>query len=285
MMPAVVHALVSYPVKGCAGVAVPRTTVTPLGVEHDRTFMVVSQDDVFRSQRRYPVMATIRPRVRDGGARLELSAPEVEDFVLDVAFEWPRRVVSVWKYTGDGVDQGDAAAEWFSTVIGAACRLVRVPPEHERISAGETPGKVGFADGHALLVTSLASLDELNARILDRGGVPVPMDRFRPNLVVSGCEPHREDRVRRMLAGGVELGYAKVCVRCAVPMIDQETGAKAGPEPVRTLATYRRAPEGGVTFGMKAAVLQPGDVSVGAPIDVLIWAKAAASGAGDVPSV
>jgi uncharacterized protein YcbX len=268
-----VHSLISYPVKGCAGVRVERTSVTPLGVEHDRTFVVVGQDDVFRSQRRNPVMAAIRPQVREDGARLRLSAPGVEDVVLDVVLDQPRRrVVSVWKYTGEAIDQGDTAAGWFSTVLGAPCRLVRVPPEHARVSTGETPGKVGFADGQALLVTSLASLDELNSRILDRGGDPVPMDRFRPNLVVSGWqEPHSEDRVRRMVAGRVELGYAKVCVRCMVPMIDQETGAKVGPEPVRTLATYRRALEGGVTFGMKAAVLDTGDVSVGDPVEVLRW--------------
>ncbi len=104
-------------------------------------------------------------------------------------------------------------------------RLVRTPPDQHRATTGETAGLVGFADGNALLVISLSSLDGLNERILERGGEPVPMNRFRPNVVVSGWpEPHTEDRVRRAVIGDVELGYAKDCVRCAVPMVDQETG-------------------------------------------------------------
>ena len=84
---------------------------------------------------------------------------------------------------------------------------------------------------------SLSSLDGLNERILERGGEPLPMDRFRPNVVVSGWpEPHTEDRVRRAVIGDVELAYAKDCVRCSVTMVDQETGLRAGPEPIRSLA-------------------------------------------------
>jgi uncharacterized protein YcbX len=122
-------------------------------------------------------------------------------------------------------------------------------------------------------MVSLSSLDGLNSRILERGGTPVPMNRFRPNIVVSGWpEPHTEDRVRRAAIGDVELTYARDCVRCAVPMVDQETGLRDGPEPTRTLATYRRDPNGGVTFGMKAAVVGTGTLAVGDKIDVLEWA-------------
>jgi uncharacterized protein YcbX len=142
------------------------------------------------------------------------------------------------------------------------------------VSGGETEGLVGFADAHALLVTSLASLDGLNERILAKGAEAVPMARFRPNIVIGGWpEPHTEDQVRRMTIGDVELGYAKECVRCAVPMVDQDTGRRAGPEPIRSLAQYRRHPDGGVTFGMKAVVLRPGAVSVGDAVTVQRWAE------------
>ncbi|RZQ65468.1 MOSC domain-containing protein [Amycolatopsis suaedae] len=262
-----------YPVKGCAGTPVTSAEVTPAGLRHDRTFMAVGADGSFRSQRRYPVMATIRPRILDDGARLELAAPGVETLVLDVRRDGPRHEGSTFTWQGKGVHQGPEAADWVSTVLGEPSVLVGVAPDHERVTAGLTPGTAVFADAHALLVTSESSLDALNERIASAGGEPVPMARFRPNIVVSGwAEPHTEDRVRAMSAGSVGIGYAKDAVRCVVITIDQETGEKRGPEPTRTLAGYRRSPDGGVTFGMKGAVTRPGTLSVGDEITVADWA-------------
>jgi uncharacterized protein YcbX len=269
-----VSALVSYPIKGCAGTPVRTAVITPTGLRNDRAWMVVDGDGVFRSQRNEPRLAVVRPTVLDG--QLRVSAPGVEDLVLDVAPDGPRRPVRVHAWDGVGADQGDVAAEWFSEVLGEPSRLVGLPPGHHRPSRGEHEGLTGFADAHALLVTSLASLDDLNERILATGAEPVPMNRFRPNIVISGWpQPHTEDQVRRMAIGDAEIGYAQVCVRCAVPMVDQDTGRRAGPEPIRSLARYRRHPDGGVTFGMKAAVLRPGAVTVGDEVSVQRWAEAA----------
>ncbi|SHE54319.1 MOSC domain-containing protein [Streptoalloteichus hindustanus] len=270
-----VHALAYYPVKGCAGTAVDRAEVTARGLRHDREFMLVAADTGrFLSQRQLPAMATVQPRVLDDGATLVLGAPGVEDLKVPVAEDGPRRDVTVFSFTGPGVDQGDDAAAWFGAVLGVDCRLVRVPPDHARVSSGETGGTAGFADGHALLVTSLASLAELNRRLAERGVAALPMNRFRPNVVLAGWdEPHAEDDVRSALVGEVEIGYEKRCKRCVVPTVDQETGRRAGPEPTRTLATYRRdADEGGVLFGMKAAVVRPGTISVGDAFTVHRWA-------------
>ncbi|AHI01927.1 MOSC N-terminal beta barrel domain-containing protein [Kutzneria viridogrisea] len=269
-----VSALVSYPVKGCAGTPLDTAAVWDIGLQHDRTFMVVDAEGRFRSQRNDPNMARIRPTVLDGGARLELSAAGVEDLVVEVRPLAPRRRVLVQRTEVTAADQGDEAAEWFSAVLGNPSRLVTVAPEHERVSAGEYEGTAAFADAHALLIASEASLDELNSRILARGAAPVPMDRFRPNIVLTGWpEPHTEDRARRLSIGTAEFGYAKLCVRCTVPMVDQDTGRRAGPEPIRTLADYRRDPGGGVTFGMKAAVLRTGSLSVGDEVCVDRWAE------------
>jgi hypothetical protein len=267
-----VHALVKYPIKGCAGVSVRSSGITTRGLAHDREFMLVEEDGHFLSQRKQPAMAVLRPSVSDDGARLVVSADGLPDLVHDVREDGPRLGVSVHTWLGEGVDQGDDAAAWFSRALGGDYRLVRIPPDLERRSSGEVEGRVGFADGHAVLVSSLSSLDCLNERIVERGAEAVPMNRFRPNVIVSGWpEPHTEDRVRRMTIGSTEFGFAKVCVRCAVPMVDQETGEKAGPEPIRSLASYRRHPDGGVTFGMKAAVLRPGQVTVGDEVDVHDW--------------
>lgn len=263
-----VHSLFIYPVKGCAAVELDASAVTATGLAHDREFMLVDEDGGFLSQRKARGMAVLRPRVFDAGARLAVSAPGQPELVHETRVDGPRRPVTVHLWQGEGCDQGDEAAEWFSRAMGRPCRLVRVPPDLER--QREDEGLVGFADGHAVLVTSLSSLDGLNLRIVERGGEAVPMNRFRPNVVVAGWpEPHTEDQVRRMAVGSAELGYARICVRCAVPTVDQETGLKAGHEPTRTLADYRRAEDGsGVTFGMKAKVLRTGDLAVGDKIDV-----------------
>jgi uncharacterized protein YcbX len=272
---ATVSALTYYPVKGCAGVAVSSARCTPTGIVHDRSFMVVdAEDGTFLSQRRTPAMAVIRPTVRADGARLMLAAPDTDEAEIDVSFDGDRREVSLFgKWFGVGVDQGDTVAKWFSSVLDRPCRLVRVAPGHDRDGWGEHPGKVGFADAHAVLVTAESSLAELNRRIRERGAMPVPMNRFRPNVVVTGWpDPFTEDRVRLLRVGTVELGYATRAVRCQVPTVDQETGRKSGPEPTRTLADFRRERElGGVSFGVKAAVLTPGDIAVGDEITVHRW--------------
>ena len=272
----VVDALAYYPVKGCAGIAVAAAEVGVTGLSHDRSFMVVDAvDGSFRSRRRIAAMAPIHARVLDDGARLALAAPGVPELVVMVDPEAPRRAVSMFdRPIGEGVDQGDEAAEWFSDVLAAKSRLVRVPPDFDRDGWGETPGKVGFADAHALLVTSVASLADLNRRIEARAAVPVGMERFRPNIVLAGCAaPYDEDRMRRMTAGDTDLAYAVRAMRCSVPLVDQHTGRRAGPEPIRTLAGYRREPAYGnrVSFGRKAAVLRPGHVAVGDPVHVTAW--------------
>jgi uncharacterized protein YcbX len=275
-----VQKLTYYPVKGCAGTGAESVRVDATGLEHDRTFMVVDAvDGAFRSQRKLPAMAAVRPAIVDGGRALRLSADGVESLVVAVDPEGERRPVSLFDQpVGHGVDQGTDAAEWFSEVLGEKLRLVRVPDGFDRDGWGETAGKVAFADAHAVLVLSRASLDGLNARIEAAGGEPVPMDRFRANIVLDGCaRPHDEDLMRRIRFAGadadpgtqavrpVELAHSVRAMRCAVPLVDQRTGLRAGPEPVRTLATYRREPvyDNKVSFGAKAAVVRGGTLAVG----------------------
>jgi uncharacterized protein YcbX len=259
---ATVDALTLYPIKGCAGVVVERAAVTPTGLPHDRLFAVVGPDGSMVWQGEAPRLAVIRGRLHED-AKLELSAPGAGELVLDVAADGEARPVDVEKWPGSGIDQGDDAAGWLSDVLGKQVRLVREPARASRARDG--------ADQTALLVLSLSSLDALNARIAARGAAPVPMDRFRPNIVISGWpEPHTEDRAGRMTIGGAEIGFGELAIRCAVTLVDQTTGVRVGPEPLRTLADYRREPDG-VSFGLKAAVLTPGDIAVGDEVTVTEW--------------
>jgi uncharacterized protein YcbX len=271
-----VSQLTYYPVKGLGGISVDSAEVTETGLRHDRSLMLVDPSDgSFLSQRVLPEMAAVRTSLYDDGARLVLSADGYDDAEVEVVPDGPRRDVSLFgKWFGTGVEQGDAIAKWCTAVLGRPAALVRVPPDHDRPGSGLYPGKVGFGDGHAILITSPASLDGLNQRILERGAEPVPMNRFRPNVVISGwSEPHTEDRVKLARVGAVELGHSTRAIRCAVPTVDQVTGRRSGPEPTRSLASYRREPDygGGVSFGAKFAVLMTGRISIGDEVVVHEW--------------
>ncbi|MFI6140565.1 MOSC domain-containing protein [Streptomyces griseus] len=289
--------LLTYPVKGCAGTSLDSAYLTPAGLAHDRSFMVVSVDGVYRTQRRDPRLALVRPTISADGGRLTLASAERgsgdgvrgggDGLDLDVVTSAPRRDVDLFGATFRGIDQGEAAAAWLSDFLGAPSRLVRVPPEHDRRTDGLTPGTSGYADSSAVHLLSRASLGNLHARMAERGAPPLAMDRFRPNIVVDSspegshgedwaAEPHAEDRIRRMTIGAADLGYTKLAVRCAVTLVDQEAGARGGPEPLRTLAGYRRAPGGGVVFGAKFSVVRPGKLSVGDEVDVAEWGDAEA---------
>ena len=269
-----VIALTYYPVKSCAGVTVSEAMAAPAGLAHDRSFMVIDESGVFRSQRRDPRMALIRPDVSADGGKLTLNAPGTESVRIDVDRTTARRDVTLFSNPHKGIDQGDEVAGWLSEVLGAPSRLVRVPPEHDRVSTGETPGTSGYSDNAAILLIATSSLDLLNVRIAESGGEPVPMDRFRPNIVVRGWdEPHTEDKIRQVGIGGAEMGYAKLDLRCAVTTVDQQLGVKMGPEPLRSLAGYRRV-HGGVAFGTTFAVTRPGRVAVGDVVTVGKWGEA-----------
>ncbi|MBH5335038.1 MOSC N-terminal beta barrel domain-containing protein [Streptomyces pactum] len=269
---ATVVELLTYPIKGCAGVPLTEAVLTEAGIAHDRSFMVVDGDGVFRSQRGTPRLAVIRPLVGADGDRLTLRAPGTAELTVPIDRESVRRDVTLFGDPYRGIDQGQDAADWLSAVLGVPSRLVRVPPEHDRRTDGLTPGTSGYADSSAVHVISRASLDDVNRRITAAGREPLPMDRFRPNIVLDGwTEPYREDLVRRMGIGETELGYTKLAIRCAVTLVDQDRGTRAGPEPLRTLAGYRRAARGGVAFGAKFAVLRTGGLAVGDEVRVTTW--------------
>jgi hypothetical protein len=229
---------------------------------------------VFRSQRRDPRLAVIQPHVSADHTQLTLRAPDIEPLTIDVDTESPRRDVLMFDKPFRAIDQGEQAADWLSTVLGAPSRLTRVPPEHARVTDGLVPGTSAFPDSCAIHLTSQAALRTLNERIGQRGATELPMNRFRPNIVVDGwAEPDQEDEIRRITVGSAELAYAKLAIRCAVTLVDQHAGRRTGPEPLRTLADYRRAREGGVSFGIKLAVLRPGKCSVGDEVQVTTWGE------------
>jgi len=258
-----------YPVKGLKGIPLERSLCTDRGLEYDRRFMVVDRDGRFMSQREHPRMATIWTEMADGALRL--AAPEVGEVEVDLQ---PRGVaglkVQVWRSSVDAVPASKAADAWLSDYLRAPCRLVFMPESTHRLSNPDFAGpdkRVSFADGYAYLVTNEASLADLNARIEAKGGDAVPMNRFRPNIVVAGASAYEEDRWREVRTGEAMLKVAKPCGRCEVTTTDQSTGERRGPEPLATLVEYRDGRDFGLMFGMNFVTGREGAIRVGDAVD------------------
>ncbi|HYC36679.1 MAG TPA: MOSC N-terminal beta barrel domain-containing protein [Usitatibacter sp.] len=266
-----VSALNVYPVKGLKGISVTEARATERGLEHDRRWMVVDGEGDFLSQREHPRMATIWTEIDDG--RLVLSAPDRDavEVPIDPTLRATRRV-RVWSSVVDAAAVPGPASAWLSDYLGIDCALVYMPEETERESRPEFAGEgrlVGFADAFAYLLLGEASLADLNARLLAKGHKPLPMNRFRPNLVVSGGAAYAEDTWGDVQVGDALLRTAKACGRCQVTTTDQATGEVRGPEPLATLSSYRNHPEYGPLFGMNLVTLQAGTVRVGDIVDPL----------------
>lgn len=263
MTTATIAALNVYPVKACRGIALERAAVTvrglATGTAGDREWMVVDANGRFVSQREQPRLALVG--VASDARGLALSAPAMP--TLEVAepdaARAPRRNVVVWQSTVAAIDAGDRAAQWLCAYLEMPARLVRFAPEHVRACNPQFVGASGahtaFADGYPALVIGEASLDDLNARLVANGHRALPMNRFRPNVVIAGLEPFDEDHIDTIAIDGVTLKLVKPCVRCRVTTTDQQSAA-VGDEPLMTLATYRMDERyDGVTFGMNAIVV------------------------------
>jgi len=253
-----------YPVKALGGISLAQSLVTPRGLQHDRRFMVVDANDAFLTQRDHPKMATVWVEIENG--EVSFSAPDIESISFSATpNELPARNVQVWASIVRAYVVSPGADQWLSDYLGIDARLVYMPDSAERRINPDYAHHneiVSFADGYPLLIASQASLDDLNARITGSGGQAVPMNRFRPNLVIAGCGAYAEDQLGDIVIGEAAFRAVKPCIRCQVPTTDQASGVVRGPEPLQTLATYRDSGNG-VMFGMNLIPLTLGTVRVG----------------------
>ena len=215
---AVITALNVYPVKSCRGVPLTTAEVTPTGLLHDRHWMLVRPNGRFVTQRELPRMALVGTRVSANG--LTLTAPGMPDLHVPAIAPGAVRPVTVWKFDGRGIDYGAEAAAWVTKYLGTELSLVafdtRFPRECSPEWTRETRAITEFADGYPVLVISRASLDDLNARLAAKSSPALPMERFRPNVVVDGVDAFDEDRIHELRVNGVTLRMVKPCARCSV---------------------------------------------------------------------
>jgi uncharacterized protein YcbX len=262
----IVTELTLYPIKACGGISLQQATVTPAGLAHggvhDREWMVVDLQGQFLSQRHYPMLATAKPALESDCVLMQSPGLPPLRLPLQRASQAATMEVQVWKDRLPAEDCGDEAAAWFSTLINHPCRLVRFHPQAQRLASKKWTGDIDvptrFADGYPMLLISQASLDDLNEKLLAQGRSAVPMNRFRPNIVVKGIEAFEEDYAEYFDTDTISLKPVKPCPRCPVPGIDQVSG-EVGPNPVDILQSYRALErvDGGIGFGMNT-ILQRG---------------------------
>ena len=255
-------ALHVYPIKSAGGLTVTVWEVDSFGLHHDRRWMVVDTRGGMLSQRTHPQLALVRPSLGDDTLRVQAPGMPALELPLRPASTVATTVV-VWDDTCAGVWTGERAARWFSDLLETDCSLVYMDDATVRPADpayAPTGVRVSFADGFPFLLTSEESLADLNTRL----ELPLPMNRFRPNLVIAGGGAFDEDGLTDFRIGDLRFRVVKPCDRCVVTTTDQHT-AERGHEPLRTLATYRKR-DGKVLFGQNVVHRGTGRLSVGAPL-------------------
>lgn len=255
-----------YPIKSCAGISLREATLTPAGLMsqhiYDREWMIVDENWQALTQREFPKMALIEPRIK--ADTLELRSPGMLRFEVPLDLPDPANEkvvrVTIWDDEVDAYDCDDTTALWFSNALGTTCRLVRFHPNAQRLANKEWTNELEaptlFSDGFPMLVIGTGSLEDLNEKLVAQGRSALPMNRFRPNLVFSDIPPFEEDFASVYRIGDASLKPVKPSPRCPIPSIDQASG-EFGPDPLDILQTYRTNPklDGRITFGMNTILL------------------------------
>lgn len=241
-----------YPVKSCAGVRVKEIAIVPTGFEFDRNWMVVDADGTFVTQREHPKLALVTPRIDNGGVML--SAPGMDELHLSANGGGEPVTIMLFGEKHAAMSTTAVADAWFSQYLGVPCRLVKRDPQTLRQGGVQYPARdaapTSFVDNYGILVISQASHAALNQKLAEA----VPMNRFRPNIVVTGVDEHEEDYFTNARCGDVALRFVNPCYRCSLTSIDQLSGTP-GIDVLPVLQTYRYDDAAkGVKFGAYAAV-------------------------------
>ena len=254
-----------YPVKSMAGIALQSSAVDAMGLQYDRRWMVVSPIGKFITQRSHPQMALIQPSLNNG--QLTLSSFGLEDHIVPLASPHsPRKSVQVWSDTVYAQHLSAETDRWLAQTLGEPCHLVYIDAQEVRqcdLNYAKQGDQTGFADGFPLLLISQASLEDLNSKLAQ----PVSMQRFRPNLVLTGCDAFAEDTWQRLQINTLVFYVVKPCSRCIITTVNPRLGLVTSPEPLRTLARYRKR-DNKIYFGQNIIHQSTGIVSLGENISI-----------------
>lgn len=257
-----------YPVKSLGGISLQSSQVKERGLQLDRRLMLVDEKKEFLTQRDYPKMATINLKIAEDGLIVSNSGNEI--LIPFEADSQEKATVKVWSSRVKAEFYSNEINEWFSNLLKIKCRLVSMPKDTKRkvnpfYAVRKFKDTVSFADGYPFLLIGENSLADLNEKLEK----PVPMNRFRPNLVVKDSEAFAEDNWKKIRIGNTIFHVVKPCSRCIITTIEQSTGEKNGSEPLKTLAKYRTK-NGKVLFGQNLIAENPGGfLKTGDKIEIL----------------
>ncbi|MDB5026058.1 MAG: hypothetical protein JWP78_3813 [Mucilaginibacter sp.] len=255
-----------YPIKSLGGIALNKATVTDRGFRYDRRWMLVDHNNLFISQRRVHQMALMRLQITDQG--IDVDYP-VKNSAFSIPFQPLKNEfadVTIWDDTCTGQFVSNEADAWFSKMLEITCRLVYMPDATERIADRRYTWQnnlTSFSDAYPFLIIGQASLDDLNIRLNE----PLPMNRFRPNIVFTGGAPFQEDTIHTLVIGNITFHGVKLCARCMITTIDQGTAGR-NKEPLKTLAGYRLR-DHKIFFGQNLVHEGLGEIAVGDVMEIL----------------
>lgn len=250
-----------YPIKSLGGISLQTAKVEERGLQHDRRWMLVDKNGMFLTQREYPQMALLQVNVNDDKLEVTHKTKKISPLQIPITNEKANSVVvNVWNDVVIAKHLGTDFDLWFSDALNLDCQLVFMDNDADRFTNRTftpEPKQVSFADAYPFLIIGQESLNELNRRLKE----PIPVNRFRPNLVFSGGEPFVEDTWTDFMIGNVKFWAVKPCSRCVITTVNQDTAEKAS-EPLETLAKFRKVGNN-VNFGMNMVGYEEGQVKVG----------------------
>jgi len=255
-----VSQLYIYPIKSLGGIALNEVIITDRGFQYDRRWMLVDHNNLFISQREVHQMALMKLALTDNGVQVTHSVKQSSHTIPFHTAKNEFAAVTIWDDTCTGQFVSDEADEWFSTMLEIPCRLVYMPDNTHRITDQRYTSEnsiTSFSDAYPFLLIGQSSLDDLNNRLAE----PLPMNRFRPNIVFTGGEPYREDMMHTFTIGNITFYGVKLCARCVMTTINQDNGT-TGKEPLKTLARYRFK-NNKIMFGQNLAHKGLGEIRVG----------------------
>lgn len=270
-----------YPLKSCQGIKLPQAQITMKGLLWDREMMLVSGSGKFITQRQFPQLAKVIVEIAGQNITLQLTDNTLPALTFTATFNGVVKDVEIWHDRILAIDQGDEVAQWFHQLLDLSsdkvCRLVRQSPNQVRLLPKKYPNDddhpLGFADNSPVMLTATASLEELNQRIIDihqQQSQSIPMNRFRPNVVIDTTEPFVEDSWSLIQIGEIQFKMVRPCSRCIITTVDQEQGEKNQlKEPLNTLSTFRQLSEQGVMFGVNMIPQNEGTLRKGDRLRVL----------------
>jgi uncharacterized protein YcbX len=254
-----------YPIKSLAGIAVKEATVSATGFEYDRRWMLVDENNRFISQREVPQLALLHVTIERTGLRVTHKIKR-DSIAIPFTSSGIEVAVSIWDDTCTGEYVIKEIDDWFTAILGLKCRLVYMPDTSKRlVDQRYAPGNsiTSFSDAYPFLIIGQASLDDLNSRLEEA----LPMNRFRPNIVFTGGKPYEEDLIAHFKIGEVNFYGVKLCDRCVITTIDQNSLSK-GKEPLKTLSEYRRK-NNKILFGQNLVHEGDGVITVGDCLQII----------------